>query len=229
MPIILIWWFYGSIKFNAHNFNITLTSTAQAVIFMPKIERKIKMWFDVFLAIELIAEDEEFRLVRESSTKHRWKYFDNYYISNYGRVYSRHKNGMLMPKITKQGRVQYKLYEYGKRRYFFAHRLVALAFVENPDYDNLIVINHLDENPLNNKWDNLEWTTHKHNVNYGTAQKRKALKLSKKITQFDQDMFFLAEYVSLNEASRQTRIPLSTIFIDCRDGSCKTSFYWQYS
>jgi len=49
---------------------------------------------------------------------------------------------------------------------FYIHRLVASAFIDNPD--NLPEVNHKDENPFNNSVDNLEWCTHTYNLNYGT-------------------------------------------------------------
>ena len=50
------------------------------------------------------------------------------------------------------------------------HQLVALAFIPNPK--ELPIINHKNENPSDNRVENLEWCTHKYNVNYGTRNKR---------------------------------------------------------
>lgn len=58
------------------------------------------------------------------------------------------------------------------------HRLVAEAFIPNPS--NLSDINHKDENKLNNCVDNLEWTSHKDNIRYGTACERRANALRNK-------------------------------------------------
>lgn len=58
----------------------------------------------------------------------------------------------------------------GKSRNTTIHRLVAETFIPNPN--NYPEVNHKDENKLNNAVDNLEWCTHKYNMNYGTIQKR---------------------------------------------------------
>ena len=133
----------------------------------------------------------------------------NYMISNYGRCYSKHSGRLLTPRIKKHKRIGIKLYVDGKDRYFFAHRLVAFAFsLHNPDPDNFRIINHIDENPQNNKLDNLEWCDDKYNLNYRDAQKRKVLNRNKRIRQYDNKMNLIAEYINMNEASRQTGIHL---------------------
>lgn len=60
----------------------------------------------------------------------------------------------------------------GKYKPYYIHRLVALAFIPNPN--NYPVVNHKDENPSNNTVWNLEWCTYKYNINYGTAKERAA-------------------------------------------------------
>lgn len=60
----------------------------------------------------------------------------------------------------------------GERRTYAVHKLVMNAFNPNPNPEIYTDINHIDEERTNNRLDNLEWTTHKKNVNYGTAQAR---------------------------------------------------------
>ena len=60
----------------------------------------------------------------------------------------------------------------GKTKRFSVHRLVAKAFIPNPN--NLPIINHKDENPSKNIVDNLEWCDNKYNCNYGTLHKRRS-------------------------------------------------------
>lgn len=96
-----------------------------------------------------------------------------YKVSNKGRVYNL-KFERFMGHISNKY-MCVRLGKYGKQKNYKVHRLVAQAFIPNPD--NLPFINHKDENKLNNCVDNLEWCTREYNVNYGTAiQRMKATK-----------------------------------------------------
>lgn len=68
---------------------------------------------------------------------------------------------MIKPHELK-GHLQVILSKNGKPYYFYVHRLVAKAFIPNPN--NYEVVNHIDFNGLNNAVDNLEWCSQKHNV-----------------------------------------------------------------
>lgn len=89
--------------------------------------------------------------------------------TTYGGIYTV-KGKILKPKEDK-GYYRYSLSNNGKNKLFFAHRLVAEAFIPNPQH--YLIVNHKDENPHNNKADNLEWCTIKYNVTYGTAIEKK--------------------------------------------------------
>lgn len=105
-----------------------------------------------------------------------------YEVSNLGQVKSlgntrgpsrfRGKVTILRHEICRLNYRRVQLRKDGIYKHFFVHRLVAAAFLSNPD--NLPVINHKDEDPSNNCVDNLEWCTHQYNITYGTARKRGA-------------------------------------------------------
>ena len=116
-----------------------------------------------------------------------YDYTGLYQVSNLGRVRSLDRidgNGhtlrgrILKLRIDNKGYQYVGLYKNGKRVRFSIHRLVATAFVPNPD--NLPVVNHKDENPSNNVCTNLEWCTQKENLNYGTCQERRSEKMKGK-------------------------------------------------
>lgn len=92
--------------------------------------------------------------------------FDGYYISNKGRVYSDKRNIFIKLKVDKNGYKQVKLSNKGKKYYFQVHRLVAKAFIPNPE--NKPQVNHIDEDKSNNMVSNLEWVTAKENCNHGS-------------------------------------------------------------
>lgn len=101
-----------------------------------------------------------------------------YQVSNFGNVKScdrvvlagmnsNHTYQHIKSKLLKTGGGKYKqviLCKDGKIKAFTVHRLVAQAFIPNPN--NLPCINHKDENPSNNRADNLEWCTYKYNNEY---------------------------------------------------------------
>lgn len=96
-----------------------------------------------------------------------------YQVSNLGRVRSldrvdsrgyRLKGKVLKPKQDNKGYLFVGLYKNGKQQQFYIHRLVATMFIPNPE--NLPVVNHLDENPSNDVWTNLEWCTISYNTKY---------------------------------------------------------------
>lgn len=90
-----------------------------------------------------------------------------YQVSDQGNVRSLNWRGSkgtknLWLKPHNKGYLQVELAKNGVRKTFTVHRLVANAFVPNPD--KLPVINHIDEDKQNNRAENLEWCTHKRNM-----------------------------------------------------------------
>ncbi len=89
-----------------------------------------------------------------------------YQVSNLGRARSFHNQygRVIKPVLTQKGYLQVTLSKNGKSRTRPLHILVAQAFIPNPL--NKPQVNHMDGNPLNNRFDNLEWATSKENIQH---------------------------------------------------------------
>ena len=156
--------------------------------------------------------------------------WNNYFVSSYGRIVSKFytyshgkakykKNASILKPTHNGGRPGYLtvFLSDGKerRKRISVHRIVATAFIPNPN--NLPVINHKDENSLNNRADNLEWCTQAQNNAYGTHRERQAAKQRysapkrKEVVQLSLDGELIAKYDSIAFASEVTGIPRTTI------------------
>ena len=143
-----------------------------------------------------------------------WKdiegYEGKYQVSNLGNVKSLSylgtgKEKLLKPFKTEDGYLFIGLNKNNKRKFYKIHRLVAQAFIDNPN--NYPIINHKDENKRNNNMNNLEWCTIKYNINYGTATKRRSEKLFKPIYCLELDKY----YKSVTQASEELKIKQANI------------------
>lgn len=114
-------------------------------------------------------------------------------VSNLGRVRSldrvvKSRNGVVSGRIKSQrvsnsGYNQVGLYIDGKQYQLLVHRLVAKAFIDNPD--NLPEVNHIDENRLNNSESNLEWVTRSGNARHSIKKFRGSLAGGAKLNEKD--------------------------------------------
>lgn len=147
--------------------------------------------------------------------------FDGVYkISNTGYVKS--TRNTIGRKIVGEHILKGRLDVYGYKRVhlrykniskeYAVHRLVAQAFIPNPE--NLPTVNHKDEKKLNNNVSNLEWMTFEDNNNYGSKHRRTSLshrKRAKTIYQFTKEGVLVNTFPSPAEASEQTGIKRGNI------------------
>lgn len=91
--------------------------------------------------------------------------YPNYQVSNTGLIKNKITNKILKQHLNNRGYEEVILCNNGKCHEFLVHRLVATYFVKGKTV--LKEVNHKDENKLNNNANNLEWLTHKENLNYG--------------------------------------------------------------
>ena len=92
-----------------------------------------------------------------------------YAITMTGRVWSYRTKKFLKPANDGKGYLQVVFYKDGKSKHFRVHRLVAETYIPNPE--NKPHVGHIDDNPKNNCWDNIYWTTALNNNNYGSHAK----------------------------------------------------------
>ena len=100
--------------------------------------------------------------------------FEKYEVSNLGRVRNMKSGRILKPQLHRDGYLVHLLCENNKKKNLFLHRIIATAFIDNPE--GKPCVNHIDENKLNNDLRNLEWCTAKENAIHGTRTKRIAEK-----------------------------------------------------
>lgn len=95
-----------------------------------------------------------------------------YQISNLGNVKNLKTGKILKQYHMKSGYLRTSLLKDGVTKFYLIHRLVAMAFVPNPNPEKFTIINHKDEDKGNPIYTNLEWCDDKYNRNYGTAIER---------------------------------------------------------
>ena len=86
-----------------------------------------------------------------------------YKVSNLGNIYSVRHNKLIAGCLDHQGYPRFVACKDGERRTIKIHRLVALAFIPNPD--SLPVVDHINGDRSDNRVENLRWVTHSENSN----------------------------------------------------------------
>lgn len=173
--------------------------------------------------------------------KEIWKdvkgYEGLYQVSNLGRVKSLIRNKVLSPLNRQHGYQAVQLHGKGGNargfKSFSIHRIVAEAFVPNPE--NKPEVNHINEDKADNRAENLEWTTRVENCNHGTRNRRcgdantNNPKTSSPVKQYTLDGEYIATYPSIHEAMRNTGIAIGCIWSAC-EGKTKQAhgYKWRY-
>ena len=107
--------------------------------------------------------------------------YNNYMIDEEGKVFNTTTNKYLKGSIGENGYKYYRLSKNGKKKMFYAHRLVAEHFLDNPK--NLPIINHIDGNKLNNNVNNLEWVSYSDNTKYWHQNSNNCRKITEYYTE----------------------------------------------
>ena len=162
--------------------------------------------------------------------------FPDYEVSDEGLV---RKNNLILKGFDNGGYLRIELKNESTKKKFLIHRLVALAFIPNPE--NKLQVNHKDLNRRNNKLENLEWVTNQENVNHALENnptfketitnlmsalgKKNAnansAKARKPVNQLDLDGNFIKTFISGREAAKELDLAFKVIS-KCCNGKCKT-------
>lgn len=123
-----------------------------------------------------------------------------------------YKGAMIKQIVNPDGYYVVSLSSKNKNKACRVNRLVAEAFIYNEDKDNKDIVNHIDENRLNNLLNNLEWCDTRYNITYGTAKERQVSRLSKPVYQVDINTgLILNKFKSSAEAEEVTGVSRGSV------------------
>ena len=142
-----------------------------------------------------------------------------YAVTEDGQVWSYRSNKFLKQRKDKDGYLLINLSVSGIIKTFKVHRLVAEAYIPNPDLKE--TVNHKDENKVNNNVSNLEWMTREENSVYGT-----------KIDRIKKSIYCIElnkTYASITEAANEFNLNKGNL-CTCLKGKQKTfaGYHWRY-
>lgn len=162
--------------------------------------------------------------------------YPNYEISSHGRVRSLNykgtgRIGLLKPRINGIGYALVWLFKDGVGRTYSIHRLVAKAFIPNPD--GKTEIDHINANRSDNRLENLRWASSSENSQNPITNKRQSVAAYQqyvKVSQYTLDGKFIRVWDSIASASKGTGVCDRTIWRICT-GRTKNpkKFIWHYA
>jgi hypothetical protein len=149
----------------------------------------------------------------------------SYFITQNGECYNSNTGKYLKGQINPKNKYlsYYLTLPNGGKKRLYAHRLVAEAFIPNPE--NKKEVNHIDGNVLNNCIDNLEWVTPKENQQHALKNE---LRQFNHVYCFNKDKQLVAEYINIAEAANAVKISRSIIFQELNKDikTLSGGFYW---
>lgn len=151
-----------------------------------------------------------------------------YQISNLGRVKSLRNDIILKNRIGSRGYCEVCLQHNRKVTQSKVHRLVANAFIPNPN--NYSLVNHKDEDKTNNRVDNLEWCNSKYNCNYGTRNERISKnKIRPKVIQKDKNNNIIKIWNGFTIIEKELGYSKTYIWECCnKKYNMAYGYFWEY-
>lgn len=165
---------------------------------------------------------------QQPSNKEEWRVvleYDRYEVNRYGEIRHRVRKQVLKPRPNPSGYLYVNFNIEGHRQNFAVHRVVANAFIPNPNYKP--EVNHKDLNKNNNFVENLEWVDSSENKNH-FHQTKTSTTLGKEVDQFSKSGVFIKRYKTVTEAAREVGCVVGAIS-NCCLGRTKTSMGYKWS
>lgn len=153
---------------------------------------------------------------------------DDILVSNKGNVWNARKNKPMPKFLAGRGYYAISLQKNKKKKNYLVSRLVAIAFIPNPE--NKATINHINGIKTDNRVENLEWVTYRENnihalktgLNQNKGKCKPVLQISNGVV--------IKEYKSLNQACKENNIDPKQMWCVLNKKRCKTAkgFNWEY-
>lgn len=136
-----------------------------------------------------------------------------YEVSNQGDV-RRVGKRMIKPRVERNGYLRYHLSKNNVVKSMLAHRIVALAFIENPK--GYKTVNHINEDKTDNRVENLEWCDMSYQNSYGIGAINRNKFKEKPVSQYTLDGQFVKRFDSVKKASIELRLHEMNIHFVCK-------------
>lgn len=155
-------------------------------------------------------------------------YDGKYLVTSDGEIYSEFTKQRKTTEITKNGYERITLWKRGAGKHFSVHRLVAKAFIPNPN--NYNEVNHIDGNKTNNNVSNLEWCNASQNMKHAYKNNLITPKTTK-VAQYTKDFELVKIWGSIAEACKELKLNHANIVTVCGQKTNRKyagGYIWRY-
>ena len=165
---------------------------------------------------------------QQPSNELEWKTiieYDKYEVNSLGEIRHKNRKHILSPRKNSSGYGYVAFNINGQRKNFAIHRIVANAFIPNPN--GYTEINHKDYNRLNNCVENLEWVSSSQNKQHAYLKVENHIGRGKGVNQYDKNGNFIRAFDSVSDAAKEMKCTVGAIS-NCCLGRTKTSMGYQW-
>lgn len=165
---------------------------------------------------------------QQPSDELEWKTvveYDKYEVNNLGEIRHKNRKHILSPRKNSSGYGYVAFNINGQRKNFAIHRIVANAFIPNPN--GYTEVNHKDYNRLNNCVGNLEWVSSSQNKQHAYLKIENHINRGKSVNQYDKKGNFIKTFDSVSNAAKEMECTVGAIS-NCCLGRTKTSMGYQW-